>query len=56
MGILMKQSENFNHKVKDMEILLVILSDLQEMRSVDSLFLPLKALYKFLQFNCACLS
>ena len=40
--ILMKQSESFNHKVKDMEILLVIPSDLQEMRSEDSLFLPLK--------------
>ena len=42
--ILMKQSESFNHNVNDMESVLVILSDLQGMRSEDSLFLPLKAL------------
>ena len=42
--ILMKQSESFNHKVNDMEILLVILSDLQGLGNEDSLFLPLKAL------------
>ena len=40
--ILMKQSESFNHNVNDIGSLLVILPDLQGMRSEDSLFLPLK--------------